>query len=285
MRASIKLNRKGWPSEAARFLPVADDPRVLVGPGARALSATAFAQAVSVFKFGTTFKTTNPGRQPIADRLVAERFAGERPVILDIGASDGSTSLDLIRRLGDGFARYYVTDYNIAVQHAVASGATFFRDVGGSVILVVSDHFVAYADTDGALPPLGWASRRAVSRAPTVAHWAEIKLVQPQLLELQRVDPRIFVERYDMTRPWEGPRPDLVRIANVLNGVYFSDDQIRSVLRIQCARLGEGGLLLLGDNRDAGERLSLLQRRGNSMVLEVAHGGGAEAARHAPQSL
>ena len=286
MKAPIKLNRAGWPRALTRWLPTADDPRALGGPDPRALGGGDFARAVSVLKFGATFKTTSPGRHREADRVVVERFAGERPVILDIGASDGVTSLDLIRRLGDGFSRYFVTDYNIAVEvGADRRGVSYFRSPSGDAVLAATDRFVLYADTAGAPRPASWLCRKVLGRAPRVRAWREVKLVQPELLRLAAGDARVAVERYDMMAPWTGPAPDLVKMANVLNNVYFTPSQIRAALACQCGVLREGGRLLLVDNRGDAERLSLFRRARGEMVLEESFGGGADAAVHVPREV
>jgi hypothetical protein len=276
MRAPLKLNRLGWPTLVTRFLSGADDPRPLTQ--AREASTAEFSRAVSVLKFGTTFKTTKPGRQPLADALVAARFAGERPSILDIGASDGSTSLDLIRRLGTGFERYYVTDYNIALEYAVDDDTTFFRSTAGENILAVTDRFVIYADTADALPPLGWFSTRILSRARALSTWTQVQLVQPELQRLAADDSRIEVRRYDVLQPWSGPPLDLVKVANVLNDAYFTPSEIRQAVRVQMNNLRENGILLVIDNRDD-ERISMFQRRGDRLELvETVHGGAAASA-------
>jgi hypothetical protein len=283
MKAPLKLNRRWWPARAIRLLPSSEDPRTLLRPGA---SSAEFARAVSVLKFGPTFKTTSRGRQPIGNALVRELFAGRRPVILDIGASDGSTSVDLITALGDGFERYFVTDFNLVVQYAQESdGTVFFRARSGDVILASNDRFVAYADVGGAFPGFAWASRRLLARGRKAPRWTEMELVQPSLQQLRVRDPRISVEQYDIMQRWSGPTPDLIKIANVLNRAYFSEVQIAAALRCQCAHLKEGGWLLLIDNREEIERVSAFRREKRAMVLEHTHNGGAEAASQVPPTL
>jgi hypothetical protein len=286
MRAPLKLNRGGWPEVLTRVLPAAADPRGLSRQGAGALSAAEFSRAVSSLKFGPTFKTTQPGRHRISNGVVARRFAGRRPVILDIGASDGSTALDLIDLLGEGFERYYVTDFNISVEYAVdAAGVMFFRAAGGEPILAASNRFLAYADVAGALPGLSWAARQRLGRARALRRWTELTLVQPRLLALAAEGGRVAVERYDMMQPWRGSPPDLVKIANLLNDEYFTHEQMRAALALQCGQLAEGAALLLVDNRGDGEQVSLFRREGSAMILEDRFHGGARAAAHVPRTL
>jgi hypothetical protein len=96
MRAPIKLNRSFWPKLLCRFLPSAADPRSICRS---TISFTEFTQAVSVFKFGTTFKTSQKARFPLTIASLAELKFSSPPVILDVGASDGTTSLDVMQTL------------------------------------------------------------------------------------------------------------------------------------------------------------------------------------------
>jgi hypothetical protein len=99
MRLPIRLNRAGWPASFGRLSVSFDDLRPLTRDLC-VLSPAEFSIAVSRLQFGITFKTTRPGHHKQSDRLLLETYYGSKPVILDVGASDGSTSLDLIRALG-----------------------------------------------------------------------------------------------------------------------------------------------------------------------------------------
>jgi hypothetical protein len=274
MKAPLKLNRAGWPGWIGN-LAVAD-PRVITHRFD--LSAEEFSRHLSVLKFGTTFKTTRPGRHKESNRLLAELYRGQRPVVLDVGVSDGSTCLDLMAAL-DGFARYFATDYHLSVEWAAdARGVIFFRDESGRCILRAGPHLVAYVDTEGAQPPLGAISKLLLRGVRRVEHWRQLSLVQPSLHALAAKDQRVVIDRYDLFTPWQGPRPDLIKIANVLNRIYFSEEKIGAVLTRQRALLPEGGRLLLLDNRGDVEQFSLLRKREGKLEVERSFGGGCEVA-------
>lgn len=163
MRMPIKLNRAGWPRLLSALPLMSDDPRSLA-LGRSGATRESFSQSVSVLKFGTTFKTTLPGRQPDSNRFLAARYAGKAPVVLDIGASDGSTSLDLLGALTGQFGHYFVTDFNISVRWGVdMRGRYYFTDASGACILSASPRWLIYADVGDA--PL---ALKAARQAPTL---------------------------------------------------------------------------------------------------------------------
>ena len=108
MRLPIKLNQAGWPSRFARLSFAFHDPRPLANEDYSHLAPLEFSRAISTLQFGVTFKTTRPGRQAHSNQFISQIYRESKPVILDVGASDGSTSLDLIRSLVD-FGHYFVT--------------------------------------------------------------------------------------------------------------------------------------------------------------------------------
>lgn len=277
MRLPVKLNRGSWP-ELLRALPITqEDPR----PLATRLDLTPdqLSRCLSVLKIGTTFKTTHHGRHRLAHQLIVELTRGQRPVVLDIGASDGSTSLDLIRTLGPSLDTYYVTDRDTEVLHGVDErGTSFFRDLRGACILRVSDRWIVYRDVAGAPPPIAWLARWLIAAERRVASWRAVSLFQPELIRAAEADDRIRVLRHDMFDPWREKPPTVVKIANVLNRAYFSDAEITRALRSQHAALAEGGYLVLVDNRDDQERVTGLRRTPRGFEEAGAAGGGCEVA-------
>jgi hypothetical protein len=157
MRFPVKLN-KTWLPRWLRYLPlVTDDPREVMREGT---TREQFARAVSSIKIGTTWRTTRPSRHALSDQVVLElALARGRPVILDVGASDGCTSLDLIEKLGRDFERFYVTDASLGVDVMEAGGATYFyHPPTGQCIMRVGAGLIVYADTRGSIFPLNLIS-------------------------------------------------------------------------------------------------------------------------------
>jgi hypothetical protein len=285
MRLPVKLNKAGWPSVCGRLSFAFDDPRPIASGECSKFAGIEYSRAISSLQFGVTFKTTRPGRHQHSNQYVIDCYRVARPVILDVGASDGSTSLDLIRLLGLDFQHYFVTDLNHSTRCGFdGRGAAYFLNREGRCVLRASKRFLAYSDTDRAIFPLNFISAKLLSGAENVAKWREVLLMQPELVRLASSDPRISIMQYDMFVPWKGQPPDLIKIANLLNSKYFSDSQMRQAIEVQCANLGIGGrLLLVSEDEDSGiERFSAFRKTGSGMVLEQTHDRGAKAAHLVP---
>lgn len=286
MRLPIKLNQAGWPSCFARLSFAFHDPRPLATADYSRLHPLECSRAVSTLQFGVTFKTTRPGRHEHSNRLLAQLYEGSKPVVLDIGASDGSTSLDLMRSLGRNFMRYFVTDLNLSTRCGYDDrGALYFLDHAGVCVLRASKRFLVYSELKGARFPFTFIAKALLSGVRRVVDWREVLLMQPELIDLARRNSRIAIMSYDLFAPWKAERPDLIKIANLLNAKYFTDAQMKEALRIQCSNLSLGGRLLLVSEDDDIEKFSVFRKMQDRMVLEHTHAGGAKAWLHVPDII
>ena len=277
MKLPIKLNRAGW-----RFLPrkyfVFDDPRPIAGDAA-GLTRDEFSAAVSSLQFGITFKTTHPGLSAQSNRVLLDIYRGSKPVILDVGASDGSTSLDLINTLGENFSRYFITDLNLSsVCGSDRRGNVYFLDRSGACVLRASRRFIAYADVEHAPYVLARVAERLLAGHRRVSEWHDVLLVRPDVVRLADTDPRVTIRQYDMFELWRGPRPDVIKVSCLLNRRYFSDDQLRAALHTQCENLANDGRLLLVSEDLGLESFSLFRKTLQGMLLEYRYRDGAKAA-------
>jgi len=130
MKIPIKLNRTYWPKVINSYLPSADSPMVLLN---HEVDSEEFSKAISVFKFGTTFKTTKKRRYPITISEIVSIKYPSPPIILDIGASDGITSLDLMQAIN--FSKFYVTDLNIEISYKTQAGKTYFYNDNTCILI------------------------------------------------------------------------------------------------------------------------------------------------------
>lgn len=269
MRFPVKLNRGAWPHAVTRHLPSAADVRVLCQTQ---VEAGAFTASVSSLKFGSTFKTTGRARFPNTIEALAALDFVSPPAILDVGASDGSTSLDIMRAVP--FSRYFVTDRNIEIRAMKRGETTWLYDAGGSCIMAASDRWVSYPDVEGAWFPFGGIARRLFAAAPALDSGAQrIQLISPALRTL--ADDRIAIRRHDIFEPWAEPRVDLVIAANILNRAYFSDEQIVAAVANLVAATVDGGRIAIVDNRDV-ESSSIFRANAGRVELEVSLNGGTD---------
>ena len=98
------------------------DPRVILDPD---ITRDQFARAVCV---GGAIKITGGNRHPVADQMLIDA------TIVDIGASDGSTSVDLIGKLA-AFKRYVIAALHFHLTAVDTGRRCLFYDGGGTLIL------------------------------------------------------------------------------------------------------------------------------------------------------
>ncbi|MCB0619048.1 MAG: hypothetical protein KDC32_05180 [Saprospiraceae bacterium] len=273
MRLPVKLSDSFWPSWLYRFIGanLRKDPRILVS-GKAGADPDARSKAISCFKFGTTFKTTGYRRHRLSDELVTPYFR-EEMTVLDIGASDGITSLDLMEKVGFRFRRYFVSDYNLEVRYLWSGARCFFFSPEGACILIAGPLFVSYPGESGFVRRL---HRRTLQRLqPQLAQAPSLQLIHPRLADLARQDDRIRILRYNVFEPWKDEQPQLIKIANVLNFNYFSTAEIEGALKNLLQTLPDSGLLLIVENRP-GEQAALYRKNNGRFELLEKIGPGVD---------
>jgi hypothetical protein len=269
VRLPIKFNSAGWPAGIRRLLRGSHDPRALLS---EVSDAAAFASAVSILKFGATFKMTHGGRYPRTIAQMADIRFDAPPVILDVGASDGSTSLDVMAALE--FQTFYCTDLNIECRVVQRGGWTYFFSPDGVPSVAASGTWVVYNDWKQAIAPFGFAAREVFRKAPELSADARrIELLNPALK--QRLGERVRTQRHNVLDPWPGENCDLVIAANILNRTYFSDSQLQQIVRNLRIALKPRGWIALIDNRDH-EASSLVSVTVEGARVHARVGAGSE---------
>jgi hypothetical protein len=269
MRAPIKLNKAFWPLTLSKALPSAEDPRVLY---THPRNGACFTKAVSVFKFGKTFKSTHKARYPLAVAELASLYKNTKPVILDVGASDGTTSMDVMQSIP--FQQYFVTDVNLEVFYQQSNKAAYFYDDTGTCLLIVTDKWVVYPDSDDAVFPFRQMAESLFRNAPQRDDTARpILLIHPLLQDARNQN--VIIRKYDVMEPWPYDKVNLVIAANLLNRCYFADERIQQALRNVNGALKDDGRVAIVDNRDR-ERATIFLFRAGSAVVERRINGGTE---------
>jgi len=257
----FKCNRSILPQFLHHVLPSKTDPRVLC---AENIVETNFTSAVSTFKFGATFKSTQKARFPLTISEMARLEFQFLPVILDIGASDGITSLDIMQAIP--FKKYFVTDLNIYAYYIVSGDVTWFYDEMGKCILRVSNKWIMYPEFDGAIFPLNVLAKALFNTAPKFSDNAsKICLLQPALQS--RKDDRVTIQKHNMFQSWEHEKADLIIAANILNLCYFTASEVISVVKGLISALNDNGVIVIIDNRPD-EQSSIFSLNDGSLRLE-----------------
>lgn len=138
---TIKLNKEYWSKKIPGIKYGVPNPLNVFSA-----DKDKFSDAMTTFGFSGVYKTTRPGRHKQTQLLLKNNIdkLADQPLILDIGASDGSTSLDLINCINGNFKKYYVTDYNIRCTYASYKGYTCFFNQNNECFLAASEKFVFY---------------------------------------------------------------------------------------------------------------------------------------------
>lgn len=233
------------------------DPKVLLD---RSAPADKFCDAMSSIHVGATVKITGQDRHPEADDLLLRHLDLDGAAIVDLGASDGSTSVDLIRRL-PVFSAYTVADLFLSVSAGRSLRHVLIFD-SQECILVAGRWLAAWPTLSPVIRAICRPFEVMESRHPERRE--QVLLLNPTLQAMMRADPRITARVHDVFTPWPAPAPDVFKVANLLRRVYFSDAEISQALDALYAGLDEGGHLLVVDD-------------GQRYTVEVAKGTGARA--------
>ncbi|MEA2345390.1 MAG: hypothetical protein QOF63_3559 [Thermoanaerobaculia bacterium] len=292
MRLPIRLNPTAVPRPLRRLLaPVSalGDPSRLtflanqysrVPIDERPSIAAEYSRCVSALKFGKTYKTTAAARLPRSEAVLEAHLArlGAGHVVVDLGASDGNTSVDLYERIQSHVRRFIATDLNDSILSYSYRKGVAIVSPSGEPMVDVTPYLLWYADVAGA----NWICRglvkRRVERFPHSSEPARIRLLNPRFLDLLSRDPKVEFLRHDMFEPLP-VTATAVRVSNVLNLLYFGTDQITAALRTICLNLADEGLLLISrDSGDAGleEHGTLFQKSGGRLAIVDTIGSGSE---------
>jgi len=275
------------------------DPESLVSLAAHARDATradivndVFSAALHEMRIGGTWKRTRRGRLQQTERVLGKLLAGadRRPVeLLDLGASDGITTLDLLNALKDrlgGAVRVVLADKSLWLVRFRRGCLVEYRASNGEPVLLKLGPFgLRLARQRQALAqggdPLATLYLRATTFRSRFRESGRISLLNPALQAEPTIVPiemDLLIERPELTGKF-----DAVRASNVLNLSYFTREELRVAVGNIFGLLRAGGCLVVSRNDDdpAGgesERGTAWQKEENRFVPRDSFGGGSEIA-------
>jgi hypothetical protein len=195
-------------------------------------------------------------------------------VIIDIGVSDGVTSLELIEKLAGGFEKFFVTDRSINLSYVEDEERLYFYNEEGKCTIKSTKRLVVYADTMAWIP-FTWIAQRILGGAPqcVTPRAKKLCLIQPDLCDMARKDSIIC--EYDVFNAWPGPVADIIKVANLLNLDYFEETQIRNAMVNISKAVKEKGKVVVVDNRaDGMECVSVFRKSRGKLCLDREINGG-----------
>lgn len=214
-----------------------------------------YSRATSTFRLGNTSKTTKPGRHRLSDAVLVRLLNGDlHKVVLDVGASDGSTSLDLMNALQWRFKYYYVTDLKLFVKVKKVGEWFIFEDPdNGKTLLVTNQRVIIRSKALGLIKTL-FPMVKCKSQIDTVM------LVIPQIqLLVNKSESKVSVRQFDLMEKWPCTKPDVIKAANILNPVYFSNELLLHGLNNIIDILIPGGLFVWVHNTTK-ERATIVRK-------------------------
>jgi SAM-dependent methyltransferase len=232
------------------------DPRVLLEEDP---SPEDFRDAMTIIHVGETIKITGTNRHGAADALLLDNVDLAGASIVDLGASDGSTSAELLAKLPE-FGSYVIADLYLSLRAVELGRSVVFFDAHGTCVLIAGRRLLAWPSLARTVRLLAAPLILRARRRPV----REVQLLGPGARRWIRDDPRVTARVHDVFQPWPAPAPDVIKVANLLRRLYFSDEEILRALQALLDSLGDGGHLLILDNpRVAGIdlRAGLYRRR------------------------
>jgi len=261
------------------------------GPGDSARLSHDFSEVVSSIRIGRTHKLTRPNRLAGPTGALCDRLQSpDRDTLqfLDVGASDGITTLEAVRLLEGRLERpvhaCLIDPFVRLVRYRSGSTVEYRTPDQSPVMVRVGSIGLQLSSLDTARDPLSrtlgrWYLSRTAARQSMPLD-ATISLVNP----LVAADPSVTVLEWDVLRhnPALVARFHAVRASNVLNHSYFSTDQIDRALSHLHGYLRDGGWLLVSRSRVSGsgeiDHGSIWRKEGGRFVRQHSFGEGAEIA-------
>ena len=264
MKFPFKLNAYTKISQWLPFLPKCYHPKFIFE---KSLNTDDYCKSVSSLKFNTTFKTTEKKRH-LKSNDSLKKYITENSIILDIGASTGITSQELIHNV-DRFKKYFVTDFNLYIKYFVSkNNITYILNNDNVPILIATDYLVCYPQESRVAQHL---FKHGIEEAKE-KHMQTL-LIEPNLMKITQENKNIHILEYNIFDKWQYEQPNIIKIANLLNRVYFSDNLITEALLNMLHLLPENGILQIVENREQEQGALYKKHMGQFEKISHIHKG------------
>lgn len=211
-----------------------------------------FSMMISEISVGPAFKTTGYERHNSSDDII-HRYARAYPKlkhVVDIGVSDGTSALYLIRKLKNipGVTINLYDKYTHLNSYRKWYG-NIYSNQDNRIVYIKAFFLLLY------VYPVKCIINSSNAR--------KIPFDNPKIKDLQ-----LNVEYFDIFKTRLETQVDFIKCANVLNPVYFSPEEIRLALRNLYDNMVDGGYLFIIHNTKANESLLVLRKAGDELLLE-----------------
>ena len=244
-----------------------------------------------------TYKTTYRHRLDDVNEWLLEFLPSNRCLnIMDVAVSSGFSTVEWSDHLqahgfqhqlvaSDLVTEAWLTSWSIwlAVLFDSSGQDPLLLEIGRVTVPVRSDRWLARALRPLLFPLLRAiaAVGRRVGPAPPMApvvprRWVHrsVPLVSPELHRRQDIE----IVQDDITTPGRFPLAfDVIRVANLVQRVYFDDDTLRKIVINLRDRLRDGGILIICRTTENGvNHATIFRRTGDCFVFDASINDGAE---------
>ncbi len=217
-----------------------------------------FSQAISQVNVNETYKTTGLERTRLADAAIlrlAHRFNSVR--LLDVGVSDGSASVHLLRALPN-LQEALLTDLHPVLYRRGPAWLQLFLD-GQSRVLGIK--------------LLGLYVNLSLDKRLAIGPFKTIETINPLLREEFGIT---AIRPFDAMQDRLPVPVQIIKCANILNRAYFPREQVLDATSNLALSLVEGGVLVISHNNAVyheGEAYLALEKRDGRLKFLEGQGG------------
>lgn len=253
-----------------------------------------FSLALRNLKLGGVYKRTAPGRLPLTEsairEVVPEQFR-RNCRILDVGASDGITTVELLESLRADWGpevTAVMTDINFWMERFRFGPLIEYREAGGDQLLIRIGKiaFFNYKEM-----PAGTETKLRIRRAiqdlyellwglirPRMRYSGRLSLINPRAVDCEGLEPLFLsclVRDESILETFH-----CARASNILNLGYFHESQLRLAIANLHAYLKVGGGLVISRNVDEAaserEQGTSWTKAQNRFIFRSNFGAGSE---------
>lgn len=224
------------------------------------------ASALNEIRIGLVFKTTGVNRYPSSIDYInslSRHFSN----IHDIGCSDGSASISLMKNLS--YTNYFGLDLNINVTISKSGNNYFLLDDYGNFQMYENKYLRIYLDPMGLHKSffeklISWLYRTIKTPRSEVTN---VELVNPECKNIRNVK----FKKFDLFNDQLEEKSDLIIIFNLLN--KFEDKRdVEMVKDFLLKSLNDNGIALIGEN-EPHEKATIYQKEEELKIIKTINGG------------
>ncbi|WP_158946207.1 CheR family methyltransferase [Pseudodesulfovibrio cashew] len=221
-----------------------------------------YALGVSMLKIGRIYKTTGLKRTTLAHEAVF-RLAQQAdcPSLMEIGVSDGCSALPILSEV-DRFRRIILTDRFTRFYVRAFPGGQLYLDGEQR------RHGVKFLCFYFFLNPI---------HVLDVSSFTVLDVINPILQKRYKI---YQVVKFDMFTDTLDSPVDIIKCSNILNDVYFSEEEIHNAIYHLAYSLKDGGHIVISQNNDSykdGEAVLVLKKQGSSLLIVESLNGHTAA--------